>query len=101
MSITLEAIKPFKRRLGLTRIFPSRGAKCIRLSVLHDKAFNAGIITVTEDMTVHVSRKHAVNADHFFNAALLAYDGKPLVLPKKFRPLAEFLSYHRQHVFER
>lgn len=79
------------------RLNPRNG---LCLSMLHDKAFDAGIITVTEDMTVHVSRKHAVNADHFFNSALLAYDGKPLALPKKFSPHAEFLSYHRQHVFE-
>lgn len=85
-------------RVDATNRLNPRNGLC--LSMLHDKAFDAGIITVTEDMTVHVSRKHAVNADHFFNAALLAYDGKPLVLPKKFRPLAEFLSYHRQHVFE-
>lgn len=80
-----------------TRLNPRNG---LCLSMLHDKAFDAGIITVTADMTVHVSRKHAVNADHFFNSAVLAYDGKPLALPKKFSPHAEFLSYHRQHVFE-
>lgn len=79
------------------RLNPRNG---LCLSMLHDKAFDAGIITVTEAMTVHVSRKHAVNADPFFNSALLAYDGKLLALPKKFSPHAEFLSYHRQHVFE-
>jgi hypothetical protein len=85
-------------RVDATNRLNPRNGLC--LSMLHDKAFDAGIITVTEDMTVHVSRKHAVNADHFFNSALLAYDGKPLALPKKFSPHAEFLSYHRQHVFE-
>jgi len=68
--------------------------------MLHDKAFDAGIIAIAEDMTVSVSRKHVTNADHFFNSALLAYDGKPIVSPEKFCPLAEFLAYHRQHVFE-
>lgn len=56
--------------------------------MLHDKAFDAGIITVAEDMTVHVSRKHAVNADHFFNSALLAYDGL-LSLAKEIQPPRE------------
>lgn len=74
-----------------------RNALC--LSMLHDKAFDAGIISIAEDMTVNVSREHVTNADHFFNLALLAYDGKPIVLPEKFCPLAEFLAYHRQHVF--
>jgi putative restriction endonuclease len=69
--------------------------------MLHDKAFDIGIITILEDMTVSVSRKCADSADHFFNSALLAYDGKPISLPEKFRPHAEFLAYHREHVFER
>lgn len=78
------------------RLNPRNG---LCLSMLHDKAFDAGIITITEDMTVRVSRKHATNSDHFFNSALLAYDGKPIALPEKFRPHAEFVAYHRQHVF--
>lgn len=79
------------------RLNPRNG---LCLSMLHDKAFDAGIIAILEDMTVRVSRKHAAKADQFFNSALLAYDGKPIVLPEKFCPLAEFLAYHRQHVFE-
>jgi len=79
------------------RLNPRNG---LCLSMLHDKAFDAGIIAIAEDMTVSVSRKHVINADPFYNSALLAYDGKPIVLPEKFCPLAEFLIYHRQHVFE-
>jgi putative restriction endonuclease len=89
-------IKPW-RIDAANRLNPRNG---LCLSMLHDKAFDAGIITVTENMTVHVSRKHAADADHFFNSALLAFDGKPLVLPNKFSPHADFLAYHRQHVFE-
>lgn len=78
------------------RLNPSNG---LCLSMLHDKAFDAGIITITKDMTVSVSQKHAAKSDQFFNSALLAYDGKPIALPDKFSPLAAFLAYHRQHVF--
>jgi len=74
------------------RLNPGNG---LCLSTLHDKAFDVGIITIAEDMTVRVSRAHTSNADHFFKTALLAYDGKPIALPKKFRPQAEFLAYHR------
>ena len=74
------------------RLNPRNG---LCLSMLHDKAFDVGIITIAEDMSVRVSRKHTKNADHFFKSALLAYDGKPITLPKKFRPQAEFLAYHR------
>lgn len=79
------------------RLNPRNG---LCLSMLHDKAFDAGIIAIAEDMTVSVSRKHATNSDYFFNSALLAYDGKPIALPEKFCPFAEFLAYHRRHVFE-
>lgn len=79
------------------RLNPRNG---LCLSMLHDKAFDAGIIAIREDMTVSVSRKHATNADHFFNSALLAYDGKSIALPEKFCPFSEFLAYHRQHIFE-
>jgi putative restriction endonuclease len=80
------------------RLNPSNG---LCLSMLHDKAFDIGILTITEDMTIRVSQKCADNTDDFFNSALLAYNGKSIFLPKKFSPHAEFLSYHREHIFEK
>lgn len=79
------------------RLNPRNG---LCLSILHDKAFDVGIITIAEDMTVKVSRKQVAKADHFFDSALFAYDGKSIALPEKFRPQGEFLAYHRQHIFE-
>ena len=74
------------------RLNPRNG---LCLSMLHDKAFDVGIITISEDMTVRVSQKYAASADHFFKSALLAYDGKSIALPEKFRPHADFLARHR------
>lgn len=79
------------------RLNPRNG---LCLAVLHDKAFDAGIITIEEDMTVKVSRKFAANAGRFFDSALMNFDGKPISLPEKFRPDPAFLSYHRRYVFE-
>ena len=79
------------------RLNPRNG---LCLSMLHDKAFDIGIITIAEDMTVHVSQKYFTDTDQFFRSALLAYNGKPIALPEKFRPDSEFLTYHRQHIFE-
>ncbi|MCL4780939.1 MAG: HNH endonuclease [Gammaproteobacteria bacterium] len=78
------------------RLNPRNG---LCLSMLHDKAFDAGIIGIAADMTIRISRKHAVKSDPFFDSALLAYDGRPIVPPEKFHPLEEFLAYHRQHIF--
>lgn len=74
------------------RLNPRNG---LCLSMLHDRAFDIGIITIAEDMTVRVSRKYVNNSDQFFSSALLAYDRKPISLPEKFRPLPEFLAQHR------
>lgn len=79
------------------RLNPRNG---LCLSMLHDKAFDSGIIAISNEMTVRVSPKYVTHADHFFSSVLLAYDGKPIDLPEKFHPLPEFLAYHRQHIFD-
>ena len=79
------------------RLNPRNG---LCLSALHDRAFDAGIITITDEMTVSVSQAHATEADGFFQSALSSYHGRPITLPEKFPPAEEFLSYHRQHVFQ-
>ncbi|MYC38621.1 MAG: HNH endonuclease [Chloroflexi bacterium] len=70
------------------------------LSALHDKAFDSGFITIRDDMTVQVSRKQNVINDQFFSESIVYYDGKSISLPEKFSPGREFLSYHREHIFE-
>jgi len=79
------------------RLNPRNG---LCLSILHDKAFDAGIITITESLMVCVTQKQVSSEDHFFNVAVRAYDGQPIAMPLKFQPLADFLAYHRQHVYE-
>jgi len=79
------------------RLNPRNG---LCLSVLHDRSFDAGVITISENMTVSVSKRYA-NSGGFFETAISIYDGQPIVLPEKFRPDPGFLSYHRQHVFQR
>jgi len=79
------------------RLNPRNG---LCLSMLHDKAFDAGMLTIAEDMTVCVSRKYAKERDVFYSTALLVYDGQPMKMPEKFVPDSEFLAYHRESVFE-
>lgn len=78
------------------RLNPKNG---LCLSMLHDKAFDVGILSISENMTVMVSRKQVFQVDQFFDSSLLVYDGKPIALPEKFSPHDEFLAYHRQHIF--
>lgn len=85
------------RENAANRLNPRNG---LCLSMLHDKAFDIGIICITDDLTVRVSRKHEEADDPFFRSALLAYDGKQISVPEKFRPNPDFLAYHRDHIFE-
>ena len=78
------------------RVNPRNG---LLLSALHDKAFDRGLITVAEDMTVRVGSGLADEGDSFFAEAIGAYDGRPIELAEKFQPEREFLDYHREEVF--
>lgn len=80
------------------RLNPSNG---LCLSMLHDKAFDAGFITITDELTVRVSKKYYMDNDTFYLSALLGYDGADIALPEKFQPHKEFLDHHRNHIFEK
>ena len=76
------------------RVNPRNG---LLLSALHDRAFDAGLLTVKDDMTVKVSPSYS--DDEFFSSAVAAYQGKPIRLPERFHPDREFLAYHRENIF--
>ena len=70
------------------------------LSMLHDKAFDTGIICLTEDLKVQVAKEYRENTDSYFRDAILAYEGMTINVPKqKFRPNPDFLAYHRENIF--
>lgn len=80
------------------RLNPSNG---LALSALHDKAFDLGFITISEDYRVIVSTKYKPTADLFFDEAILRFNGKPILLPEKFLPEPRFLAFHREQIFEK
>lgn len=77
------------------RLNPCNG---ILLNALHDKAFENGHITITEDYRIKVSPELLKNtsAAGYFNA----YEGKSITLPSRFLPDAEFLKYHNTERFK-
>ncbi len=77
------------------RLNPRNG---LLLSMLHDKAFDLGIITINDDMTILVSKKNVVCDDYFKNS-IGFYDGRQITLPEKFKPHTDFLVYHRENIF--
>lgn len=79
------------------RTNPSNG---LCLNVLHDRAFDCGLLTVTPELKVRVSPKivkarKSGAADEFLGR----FDGLPISAPRHFYPDQEFLRYHNERVF--
>ncbi len=72
------------------------------LSTLHDAAFDAGLITLDDSLSVMLSKQ----LRRFFPQTALEqnfvqFESKPIRLPNKLaEPDAEFLRYHRQEIFQ-
>jgi hypothetical protein len=79
------------------RINPRNG---LCLSVLHDKAFDRGLIGVAADGALMVSPRLRSDADGFLRDTILKFDGAHLQLPEKFHPDPDFLEYHRDVIFQ-
>uniref|UniRef100_E6QTZ9 Putative restriction endonuclease n=1 Tax=mine drainage metagenome TaxID=410659 RepID=E6QTZ9_9ZZZZ len=79
------------------RLNPQNG---LCLNVLHDKAFDRGLITVTPELTISVSPElKKLRDDPFAANNLVSMDGAKIRLPEKFAPSPEFLAWHGEHVF--
>ena len=79
------------------RLNPRNG---LLLSALHDKAFDSGLLTINDDMTVRVSRIYSDTDDRYFLDSIRRYEGQRISLPGKFAPDRAFLSYHRERIFQ-
>ena len=57
------------------------------LNVIHDRAFDCGLLTVSTDFTVQLSPKvKAKSADTAVRELLCRYDGVSISLPRRFSP---------------
>ena len=72
------------------RLNPMNG---LCLNALHDRAFDKGLITISEDYRVVVSQKvkHEIFAK---------YNSAQITLPERFRPDQSFLKFHRNEIFK-
>lgn len=74
------------------RLNPKNG---LLLNTLHDKAFEQGLITVTEDLKIKVSSKlYKSELIESIKENFINYNNKPLREPNKFLPDTEFLKIH-------
>jgi putative restriction endonuclease len=75
------------------RLNPMNG---LCLNALHDKAFDAGLITISaEDYTIKVSsRLKKKNVPESIEQNFITLDGREIFLPDKFLPAKELLKIH-------
>ena len=81
----------------LNRVNPRNG---LLLTALHEKAFDRGIFTLNDDLTIRISQNYTGINDSYFLESIERYDGQVIRLPQKFRPDRELLAYHRAHIFQ-
>ena len=81
------------------RLNPRNG---LCLNSIHDKAFDKGLITVTPDYKIKLSkeilvRKQDISVQNFF----LKYENQPIILPDRYAPSTDFLDWHYINVFKK
>jgi putative restriction endonuclease len=76
------------------RLNPSNG---LCLSAIHDRAFDKGLITLTDDFRVSAVLKRL--DEPFVKEVLVPLDGKMIELPERFLPSVEFVTRHRANWF--
>ena len=81
------------------RLNPRNG---LCLNSFHDKAFDRGLITVTNDFKIQLSdailsKKKDATIQKYFGI----YEKQPIIMPDRFIPSIEFLEYHQTHIFNK
>lgn len=79
------------------RLNPRNG---IAMNALHDRAFEAGLMTITPDFKIKISsllkRIRTDSVQEYFKK----YEGHSLILPSRFLPDPELLEYHNKERFK-
>ena len=78
------------------RLNPSNG---LCLSAIHDRAFDKGLITLTDDYKIVVSEELKRKNEAFVIEVLLPLNGRTIEPPERFAPQAEFIAWHRKELF--
>jgi putative restriction endonuclease len=78
------------------RLNPSNG---LCLSAIHDRAFDKGLISITDDLRIVLSDNLRARDDAFVQTVFLPLEHKTIEMPEKFRPDPVFLAHHRTEIF--
>lgn len=78
------------------RLNPSNG---LCLSAIHDRAFDKGLMTLTDDFKIVISEDLKRCDDAFVKGVLIPLHGRTIESPERFAPKSEFVKWHRNSVF--
>lgn len=70
------------------------------LCAIHDRAFDRGVMGVSEQLQVIVAPWVIPSQQKFVRVALVEFHERPMRMPKRFAPRPDFLAWHREHVFQ-
>jgi len=80
------------------RLNPENG---LCLSSLYDKAFDKGYIGINHNFEIILSTfLKKKNKEEYFAKFFSPFDGKKIILPRKYHPNKNFLQYHLDTIFE-
>lgn len=91
-------IKPWKNCTDVEKTNPKNG---LCLNALHDRAFDFGFITISNEYKLIVSSEikdvyNGKTVSDYFGV----FQGKTIRLPEKFLPDKKFIEYHNECIFE-
>jgi predicted restriction endonuclease len=78
------------------RLNPSNG---LCLSAIHDRAFDKGLITLSDDWRVVLSKELHKSDEPFVKSILKPLEGRAIEIPERFIPDPAFLRRHRTEIF--
>lgn len=78
------------------RLNPSNG---LCLSAIHDRAFDKGLLTLTDDYRVILAKELRERKEAFVEQIFIPLEGQRIELPERFWPDQAFISQHRSLVF--
>ena len=81
------------------RLNPHNG---LCMNILHHRAFDLGLMTITPNGEIKISRQLRASASASKHAAFIAErDGQQIEFPNKFAPSQEFLAHHNKKIYEK
>jgi putative restriction endonuclease len=95
MLLSASHIAPWAKDQN-NRMNPRNG---LCLTLLHHKAFDAGLITITPEFRVRVSSSLATSSKSDANKIFTRYANQLAQLPRRFLPDPSLLEWHNQTIF--